>query len=389
MNIIPEEEIYKSFHILQENLKGNVVGPVEFTLRRKDGKKIIAEFWSYPFTFHDQTLIMGVARDVTDRKKTKQELVASENKYRTIFEKANDGIVIYNLETGKISEVNKKFCDLFKLPRTAIIDRPARDFSDYTIGLMDELTPEHVKHYATEGPQIFEVQLKTIENEPVWVELNLNLLTIDGSENVLAIIRNINERKIMENKLNALHKHSITLAQIDNMEDIIRRTLSIVKDIFGFYFTSFQIREDNDLVTINYYTRLNPDGVAQKEYLRLPIDGMGITTRAAREKRSILVNDVRDNPDFYGGDIGDTFSELAVPIIQDDKVIGVLNVESDKLNSFTLQDQNILEILANHVAAALDRVNKFENLEELIKKRTEEIKLIEMKYQNSIEATEL
>ncbi len=49
-------------------------------------------------------------------------------------------------------------------------------------------------------------------------------------------------------------------------------------------------------------------------------------------------------------------SELAVPIIRDEKVLGVINIESDDLDAFTEDDAVVMEVLAEHVASALKRI---------------------------------
>lgn len=62
------------------------------------------------------------------------------------------------------------------------------------------------------------------------------------------------------------------------------------------------------------------------------------------------------DPDFIGGTI-ESGSELAVPVIIDDEVIGVLNVESNQVKAFDNHDARLMEILAQNVASAFFRIN--------------------------------
>jgi len=85
------------------------------------------------------------------------------------------------------------------------------------------------------------------------------------------------------------------------------------------------------------------------------MDGPGITVKSAREKHSILVNDVRGCKDFFRGSV-DSLSELAVPVVIEGETAAVLNVESLELNDFTEDDRKLLETLSYHVAYAVSRV---------------------------------
>ncbi len=79
---------------------------------------------------------------------------------------------------------------------------------------------------------------------------------------------------------------------------------------------------------------------------------IGITGRAAIEKKPQLVLNVKKDPDYIKYSI-DTKSELAIPLIDIDCVIGVLNVESDKINAFDTSDRDALIALADLTMIAL------------------------------------
>jgi GAF domain-containing protein len=87
---------------------------------------------------------------------------------------------------------------------------------------------------------------------------------------------------------------------------------------------------------------------------RLPLDGdQGITVAAARSGQAIYVPDVREDPRYVFAGFP-AISELVVPIQIQDRVLGVLNVESSEFDAFTPADQELLCILANQAALALE-----------------------------------
>jgi hypothetical protein len=105
--------------------------------------------------------------------------------------------------------------------------------------------------------------------------------------------------------------------------------------------------------------------------IKFHLDGRGIIGKALKQKRAIRLSDTRDDPDYISpkevqifGAHRDYRSELAVPVVADD-VIAVLNVESTTLDAFSIQDQELMETLANHVASAIHRIKNREKVREL------------------------
>ncbi len=93
-------------------------------------------------------------------------------------------------------------------------------------------------------------------------------------------------------------------------------------------------------------------GECPPAYPRFPIS-QGLAGSAFEEKRSIMVADVHKDP-RYLPTFGSTQSEIVVPVINDSgKVIGLIDVESEKLDAFTENDRDFLEHAAFLIAHAL------------------------------------
>ncbi|NQT72289.1 MAG: PAS domain S-box protein, partial [Chloroflexi bacterium] len=158
-------------------------------------------------------------------------------------------------------------------------------------------------------------------------------------------------------RLGALHSFSLDLDRVGSVEGIAETTLRIVKETLGLPFSSFHILEKDELVGVaaNGRTLLGR---------RTPLSGKGLTVRAVNEVRTINVGDVRVDPDFVRGPV-DSLSEIDVPIMLEDSVYGVLNVESLELDAFNEDDARLLEVLAQNVASALARIRLSEDKVEL------------------------
>jgi putative methionine-R-sulfoxide reductase with GAF domain len=70
----------------------------------------------------------------------------------------------------------------------------------------------------------------------------------------------------------------------------------------------------------------------------------GLTGAAIREKRAVVVGDVRNDPRYLTA-FGNTLSEMIVPVFApgDERVIGTVDIESDQANAFSSQDQQRIE----------------------------------------------
>jgi sigma-B regulation protein RsbU (phosphoserine phosphatase) len=94
------------------------------------------------------------------------------------------------------------------------------------------------------------------------------------------------------------------------------------------------------------------------ENWRIPL-GQGITGVAAESRQPILVPDVR-NDSRYISAIESVRSELAVPLVLKNQVIGVIDIQSSQLDYFTPEQQQILVLLAGRLATSIENARLFE-----------------------------
>lgn len=108
-----------------------------------------------------------------------------------------------------------------------------------------------------------------------------------------------------------------------------------------------------------------------------------LVARAARTRLPIIVNDVRNEEGWLPNPLlPDTVSELAVPLLIGDQVLGVLDVQSDRLNAFNEEDTNIQTTLASQVATALQNARSFIRAQQQAE-RESTLNVISQKIQNA------
>ena len=86
-------------------------------------------------------------------------------------------------------------------------------------------------------------------------------------------------------------------------------------------------------------------------HTRIPL-GRGICGAAATEKATISVDDVNADPRYLACSI-ETRSEIVVPIMRGDEVLGEIDIDSDRAAAFTYADRELLEQVAARIATRL------------------------------------
>ncbi len=183
-------------------------------------------------------------------------------------------------------------------------------------------------------------------------------------------------RNTLESRLAALHSHAVELNTAKTLQDIYECTIKAMVETFKYERVDLLRVQGGKLVQVAKYGGI-PAGV------ELPLDGKGVTIRAVKEKRTILVNDIKQSQDYVfvvNPETGQPYyeyvlskAELASPIIIDGEAVGILNIESTEKDSFTELDRQQLEILANHVATAIDRIANLEEAQRLSREQNRKL----------------
>src|SRR5579872_6628745 len=84
--------------------------------------------------------------------------------------------------------------------------------------------------------------------------------------------------------------------------------------------------------------------------------GEGVVGAAALSREPVLVDDVRRDPRYLVA-LDAVRSELAVPMIVRGKLVGVIDVQSTRLNAYNEQDQSLLQLIATRVAVSIDNAS--------------------------------
>ena len=151
-------------------------------------------------------------------------------------------------------------------------------------------------------------------------------------------------------------RHITSILPVD---ELLNQIVQLIKASFGYYLVTVGLIEGDQLV---FRAGAKTDW-PEPQFLppSLPIGSEGITAWVAATGDPLLAPNVSQEPHYvFWPDSSETRSELAVPLLTKSGVIGVLNVESDRLNAFDKTDVQMLQSLANQAAIAIENARLYE-----------------------------
>lgn len=141
-----------------------------------------------------------------------------------------------------------------------------------------------------------------------------------------------------------------------DLDELLRRIPRLIARLTDFTVFAVYLLDDKQETLHIAYAEGYPDDVVRTFRLKV---GEGIVGTAVAEQRPILVNDVHDDARFLGVVPG-VKGQLAVPLRHKNRVIGALNLLSDRAGAFTQRDEDILAQFGVHVAQAIVNARLFE-----------------------------
>ena len=186
----------------------------------------------------------------------------------------------------------------------------------------------------------------------------------------------LESQDLLESRLaevNALNSVAVAVIEENDEDRLISRVTSILGEIF--YSDHFGIlllsKDGQDLIIHPSYQGIEAESRSKK----FPL-GESVVGRVASGLKAIVIEDVTRVKDYIGGTTG-VQSELAVPVISEGQLLGVINAESRELGRFTEEDARLMTTAAGMLGSALSqiRINQQEREQRKISEVLAEIAL--------------
>lgn len=158
-------------------------------------------------------------------------------------------------------------------------------------------------------------------------------------------------------QLTAIGEVSSAIAAELDLDALLATVVELIRERFDYYHVQvFLVEDEEHRAVFRASTGYDLNKLWKAQGRSMPF-GAGIIGWVAASGEHLLANDVTQEPRYLPDDprlLPDTRSELAVPLKMEDKVVGVLDVQSRSLNGFGDDDLFVLNALANQVAVAVD-----------------------------------
>jgi PAS domain S-box-containing protein len=196
-DLIAPEDRERARQAVAEKIRGErLLVPFERPYLTRDGRKLIVRI-EERYARDDQGRITGLrstVQDVTAARQTEAALVASERRMRALFEGIEDAVFVHDGE-GHILDANPAACRRLGYSRDEFLRLTTRDIDapDTAVGFTDRLNQQ-----LRTGHLSFEGHHRTRDGRIVPVDINTSTIQLEDRTVILAVVRDITERKALE-----------------------------------------------------------------------------------------------------------------------------------------------------------------------------------------------
>lgn len=154
----------------------------------------------------------------------------------------------------------------------------------------------------------------------------------------------------------------ISTSTILESDRLLQEVVDLTKERFNLYHSHIYLLDEAGKTLVLVAGAGEPGRQMKAKGFSIPLNReQSLVARAAREQKGVTVNDVTQAPDFLPNPLlPDTRSELAVPMIVGNRLVGVFDVQSEVVGRFTDADINIQITLAAQVATSIQNVRQYE-----------------------------
>jgi PAS domain S-box-containing protein len=273
------------------------------------------------------------------------------------------GDVIFTLDAaGYITYINARVQPLLGYATDEMIGQHYERF-------VAPLWTEHLRSiyqrvYRNQDRQtLLEVPLINRQGQEIWGEQMIApLIDDDGvTQGLVVVMRDLGERSPAENELEKRISQMVTLQRIDaelthklDMRYVLSMALDEALRLSNADAGGLELFRDGNLymgtIIGNY-----PSGYLY-DYPRPP---SGVVARALRERRPELIVDVRQDPDYIPV-IETTRAMMVIPLLSQDRLLGVLFLETRRPERFTAETFDFIQLITTRIAAAMDNAQLFD-----------------------------
>jgi PAS domain S-box-containing protein len=324
-----------------KRMKGEpVLSKYDFRMLTVDNSAKWVEINTVLIDWKGRPATLNFLTDITEHKMAEEKLRESEERYRTLFEDAIDGIALADAETGRLVECNQALCRMVERDRTELLGQQ-QSILHAPEPLIGGLTRSFVKHRVSGPVMVSQEEFMSKTGKKIPVEVKASRVHMNGRDYLLGIFRDISERKHLEKEKETLQSQ---LLQVQKMEAVGTLAGGVAHDF------------NNLLTAISGYTNLAMEKIDESNPMYRDLKQVSIAaSKAAGVTRQLLLFGRKQHMEPVPMDPNAAISRLLKML---DRIIGediVIETDLGKDIWYILGDEgNVEQVLMDLTVNARD-----------------------------------
>jgi PAS domain S-box-containing protein len=200
-----------------------------------------------------------------------------------------------------------------------------------------------------------------------WAAVFIRPFTFNAQPCLLEVYHDLTERKRAEQErerfTNQLRTAADLARQINAILDpdlLLQEVVTQLQDRFDLYQAQVYLLDEDTGDLVLQAGSGEAGRLRRQPDHKIPLDYKhSLVARAARSRAIVLVNDTAAEPDFTPP-LPDTRSELSIPLIAGERLLGVFDVQQDQAYRFRSSDRDVFSTIAGQITTALENASRFE-----------------------------
>ncbi len=308
------------------------------------------------------------ARSYTTVQKELKERRKIETELQIVVDHMPVAVVVKDAD-GKFAMWNKSAERIFGFPAKTVLGKTDHDF--YPKEQADFFHAKDIE--ALNARQIVDIPEEPIDTRGRGTRLlhTMKVPVFDEKDQplyLLVVSEDITERKEAQEiiakravELATVAEVTTRVSTIQDPEAMLQMVVDLTRQAFGLYHVHiYLINHAGDMLSLSKGSgEIGRKMMAEGRSIACNAE-RSLVARAARTRHGVIVNDVRQEPEFLPHPLlPDTSSEMAVPMIAGDRLLGVIDVQDIQVGRFTPEDANIMTTLAAQIAVSLQNARSY------------------------------